>query len=99
MEHGETPEQAALRELSEETGLSGRIDTLIGVTTSPGTLYPSVLLVAYLITNYSGTPQPGDDADDLVFFARHQLPDIAFDTHHSFIRLYYATLAPSAPLP
>jgi len=99
VECGETPEQAAVRELKEETGLEGRIHTLIGVTTSPGTLYPSILLVAYLVTNYSGSPAAGDDACDLAFFSRQHLPDVAFNTHDSFIRLYYSVLAPSSACP
>ena len=94
VESGEAPEQAAVRELREETGLDGRIHTLIGATTSPGTLYPSIMLIAYLVTSYSGSTVAGDDASDLGFFARQHLPDIAFATHNSFIRLYYSAFAP-----
>ena len=93
VECGETPEQAAVRELQEETGLSGRINTLIGVTTGPGTLYKSILLIAYLVTRFSGSAMAGDDACDVDFFDADHLPEIAFGSHHSFIRLYYSTLA------
>ena len=92
IECGETTEQAAIRELREETGLSGRINTLIGVTTSPGTLYKSILLVGYLITCFSGSVTAGDDASAVAFFNRDQMPEIAFESHTSFIRLYYSTL-------
>lgn len=94
VESGETPEQAAVRELQEETGLTGRINTLIGVTTSPGTLYESILLLGYLVTGYSGSAMAGDDASDLMFVEKNQLPDIAFESHLSFIRLYNSILAP-----
>ena len=91
IECGETTEQAALRELREETGLNGQINTLIGVTASPGTLYKSILLVGYLVTHFSGMAEAGDDASDLAFFDRNDLPEIAFESHRSFIRLYYST--------
>lgn len=94
VETGETPERAAVRELQEETGLTGRINTLIGVTTSPGTLYESILMIGYLITCFSGSPMAGDDASDVDFFDNDHLPDIAFESHWSFIRLYHSTLAP-----
>jgi ADP-ribose pyrophosphatase YjhB (NUDIX family) len=94
VESGETPEQAAVRELQEETGLTGRIKTLIGVTAGPGTLYQSILMLGYLVTRYTGSAMAGDDASDLMFVEKNQLPDIAFESHQSFIRLYYSTLAP-----
>ena len=91
IECGETTEQAALRELQEETGLNGQINTLIGVTTSPGTLYRSILLVGYLITHFSGLAVAGDDASAVAFFDHDNLPEIAFESHRSFIRLYFST--------
>jgi 8-oxo-dGTP diphosphatase len=93
VECGETPEQAALRELHEETGLTGRVNTLIGATTSPGTVYKSILLLGYLVIRYSGSAVAGDDASDVNFFKKDHLPDMAFESHRSFIRLYFSTLA------
>jgi 8-oxo-dGTP diphosphatase len=94
VECDETPEGAAIRELKEETGLTGRIHSLIGVTASPGTLYRSILLVGYLVTHFSGSPKAGDDASDVNFFDNDNLPDVAFESHHSFIRIYYSVLTP-----
>ena len=91
VECGETTEQAALRELLEETGLTGRINALIGVTTSPGSLYKSILLVGYLVTHFSGSAKAGDDASAVAFFGRDYLPGIAFESHQAFIRQYYST--------
>jgi len=94
MELGEAPEQAALRELKEETGLSGQIDMLLGISSNPSTLYHSVLMVGYLVKSFSGTLIAGDDADDAGYFHYHDLPDIAFESHKSFIRMYYAVNSP-----
>ena len=93
MELGETPEQAALRELKEETGLSGRIEMLLGVYANPSTSYHSVLMVGYLVKSYTGTLIAGDDAMDIACFHYDQLPEIAFESHLSFIRIYYAAYA------
>ncbi len=89
VELGETPEKAALRELEEETGLAGQIETLLGVSSNPSLLYHTVLMVGYLVTNYTGTLFAGDDADDVEYFHYHELPEIAFESHVKFIRTYY----------
>lgn len=89
MELGETPEQAALRELKEETGLSGKIDMLLGVTSNPSAQYDTVLMAGYFVKDYSGTPEAGDDASDLGFFDPEELPEIAFESHKKFIGLIF----------
>lgn len=89
----ETPEQAALRELEEETGLSGKIQMLLGVTSSASPQYDTVLMVGYLIKEYSGLLEPGDDASDAAYFEYNKLPEIAFQSHMKFIRIYYSAYA------
>jgi ADP-ribose pyrophosphatase YjhB (NUDIX family) len=90
IEIGESPEKAALRELKEETDLSGSIDALLGVTATTSPHYSSILMVGYLVKQYSGTPVAGDDAMEAVFFEQDKLPEIAFDSHQSFVRIFYA---------
>ena len=90
MELGETPEKAALRELKEETGLSGQIDMLLGVSSNPSAQYHTVLMVGYLVIISTGTRIPGDDAVDAARFKYDELPEIAFESHAGFIRMYYA---------
>jgi len=93
MELGESPEKAALRELKEETGLSGRIEMLLGVSSNPSAMYNTVLMVGYLVRHYTGTLIAGDDADDAIHFRYAGLPEIAFESHARFIRMYYASYA------
>ena len=50
-------------------------------------------MIGYLVTTYTGVPAPGDDASDTAFFARNELPDIAFESHRTFIRQVYSTLS------
>jgi 8-oxo-dGTP diphosphatase len=94
MELGEAPEASALRELKEETGLSGQIDMLLGVTSDPSADYDTILMVGYAVKRYSGTPEPGDDASDVAFFHQDDMPEIAFESHRKFVRIYYAAYAP-----
>jgi 8-oxo-dGTP diphosphatase len=90
MELGETPEQGALRELEEETGLIGKIDRLIDVSTSPNPFYITVVLIGYLILKHSGTLIAGDDASDVAYYSYDKLPEIAFESHKHFIEEYYS---------
>ena len=87
MELGETPEAAALRELTEETGLSGAIDCLLGVAATPNAIYDTVLMLGYRVRQFDGQPQADDDADAIGWFDPATLPPIAFDSHRHFIRL------------
>lgn len=88
IELGECPDESALRELREETGLSGKIETLLGVSSNPGMHYDTILIVGYLVKTFSGTVFPGDDASDAGWFDLGRLPDIAFDSHIKFVRKY-----------
>jgi ADP-ribose pyrophosphatase YjhB (NUDIX family) len=93
MELGETPELAALRELKEETGLSGKIEILLGVDSNNSAQYKTVLMVGYLVKSYSGIHKAGDDACELAYFNVNDMPEIAFESHKNFIRIYYAAYA------
>lgn len=93
MELGENPDQSALRELKEETGLSGRIDMLLGITSNVSPVYFTVLMMGYLVKDYTGTLKAGDDAADAAWFHPEELPEIAFESHLKFIRTYYAAYA------
>ena len=93
IELGESPEQGALRELREETGLNGRIDKLLGVTADKSGQYGNVLMVGYLVKRFSGSLTPGDDAADVANFQPEKLPEIAFSSHRHFLEVYYASVS------
>ena len=97
MELGETPEQGGLRELLEETGLNAKIDMLLGVTSNHSTLYETVMMTGFLVRSFHGKLDAGDDADAVSWFAYEDLPEIAFDSHKKFIKLYYCAYANTRP--
>lgn len=85
IELDEMPDEAALRELNEETGLTGTIDSFIGARTTGSALYQSVLLLCYLVRRFSGRPTAGDDADDVQWFKPDHCPRLAFESHRIFL--------------
>ena len=90
IELNETPDEAATRELKEETNLDGVVNCQLGYTCHFNTLYGDVLLLAFLmnIDDYS-TMIAGDDADDAKLFPFNQLPVLAFDSHEKIVQLYF----------
>ena len=90
MELGETSEEAALRELHEETGLRASRVRLIGVSTRQGPVADAILVLGYLIEDWQGDLRPGGDVSDLRFFAKHERPEVPFSVHRELIQLYDA---------
>ncbi len=86
IESDESPEETALRELYEETGISGRIKRLIGVYSEPTETYGRVLLIAYEAEFLDGHPKPGSDTVEVGFFSREEMPDIPFASHNAIIK-------------
>lgn len=79
-ESGESIEEAALRELREETGTEGKIIQLIDVSSEYNPLYGDVLIVTFEAEKTGGTERPGDDASDCRYFPIMSLPKLAFDS-------------------
>jgi 8-oxo-dGTP diphosphatase len=100
VEGHESAEDAALRELAEETGLEGRIAGLIGVYSDPGRdPRGPTCTAAYLIEKTGGHLKAGDDAT----FARFVPVSLARKTGLAFDHdrvladalLFRAALAPA----
>jgi len=90
-EADEEIEEAALRELKEETGLEGEGCTLIDVSNSRNFFYGNLLMVTYLVRSVRGTLQAGDDASDAHYFSLNDLPVLAFPAHERALRLFSGT--------
>lgn len=84
---GEVVEEAAAREVWEETGVTVRVDHLLGVFSSPGN---PVVFVAFAGTALGGTPAPGPEASEVATFPVHGLPALAFDHDDEVIAAWLA---------
>jgi len=82
IEVGETAEEACLRELKEETGVSGEIVKLVGVVRHEDKeVYGDMLIVNYLVRVADEELNPGsDEVQDARFFDIADLP--GYYVHH-----------------
>jgi ADP-ribose pyrophosphatase YjhB (NUDIX family) len=80
IELDETPEEAALREMEEESGMTGRIIDLIGVYYERSEVWGDLLVIMYLVEVTGGELQAGDDAVDARMFTRSEIPNFKFQS-------------------
>lgn len=80
MDHGETSEEAVVREVEEETGLRTEVLDLVGAYTRPGRdPRGHICTLAYRLIVRGGSLRAGDDAANAAFFPLDSLPALAFD--------------------
>lgn len=80
VEHGETVEEAARRELKEETGVTVESQRLVGVYSDPGRdPRGQVVSIAFLMKARAARPTAGDDAAAAEFVADWRSKPLAFD--------------------
>lgn len=91
IEAHESPEQGAIREVYEETGLTVQIDKLFGAFVPPSGANEIILI--YLAKPVCESPIAGDDADDARVFTQDKLPaPIVFKLHQFVIDSHFAGL-------
>lgn len=72
LEHGEDSEEAVIREVWEETGLTIKVEKLLLIKS----FTPDKFILYYLCTIQDGTFQPSDEVSEAGFFSLNNLPDI-----------------------
>jgi len=80
MEIEETPVQAALRELKEETSVTGKAKKLIGVYSNKSDIHGYLVTIIYEVEIVNGAPCAGDDAEEAKLYDVEELPCIAFES-------------------
>ena len=89
VETGESPAEAARRELEEETGLRASGPSLIDVIYQESAFYKtSLLIIGYCFERFQGEIRAADDAEEVHFFEIDSLPPLAFESHRSIIQSY-----------
>ena len=93
MELNETPEDAAVRELKEETNLYGSVVKLLGHCSHFNSVFGDILLLGMemKIDNWK-TLKAGDDASEAAFFNFKDYPPLAFECHKKILNMYIDTL-------
>ncbi len=85
----EHPQQTAVREIREETGLDIRIDGMFDIFMGMDDPRTHAVLILYLARILGGELTPGDDAADARYFDFDEIPsDIAFQAHRDALALY-----------
>jgi ADP-ribose pyrophosphatase YjhB (NUDIX family) len=72
---GEVPEEAAIREVEEETGVKVRLDRMLGVYSQPG---ERVIFIAYAGHAVGGSLEAGEECTEVACFPADALPELAF---------------------
>lgn len=87
MEINLSPEENAIEEMLEETGLLGEVEHFIGWHFGHSPIYERVLSLGFRMRVAGGKLQAGDDALEAVFYPLDRLPPICFTAHRKFINL------------
>lgn len=94
VEVGETTDEAALRELEEETDIRGRQPRLFGASTQPSALSGAVVVLGYRVDEWEGNMTARSDAMDVGLFGHVERPPLAFEAHRELLALYDALDGP-----
>lgn len=87
-EAGESIEDAALRELHEETGLRGRISRLLDVDSYKSRFYGDLLFLTFVVDKSGGKLAAGDDSAQARFWPIHEIPPLAFRSNRHALAAY-----------
>jgi ADP-ribose pyrophosphatase YjhB (NUDIX family) len=82
----EDPARAAERECLEETGLTVRATSVLQVIAGREHPRGADFIIVYAGEIISGEARPGDDADQVEWFDRRQLPNLAFRATETVLR-------------
>jgi 8-oxo-dGTP pyrophosphatase MutT (NUDIX family) len=96
VDRGERVEDAAVREVREETGLEVRLDALLGLYSATG---ETVVLAVYIGTPIGGTLRAADDLTELALFPFADPPEPAFAHDPQILADWLAWRAHGGALP
>ena len=94
LELDETYEEAAIREVREETGLTVRLTALLGIYHNYDMMWPNgdrahTIGAYYTAEILSGEPRVDEESLELRFFSREELPELCFLDHRLAVEAYF----------
>ncbi len=87
IEIDQSPEEAAVVEMLEETGLHGKVTEFLGYYDDTSPIYEKVISFGFLMKPTGGKLQAGDDAAEARYVPFNNLPALAFPSHEHFVNL------------
>jgi 8-oxo-dGTP diphosphatase len=87
---GEDPAEAAARECLEETGLNVRVTRVLDIISGKEHPRGADFIIVYYAQVIDGELRPDDDADAVEWFARGNLPLLAFRATQKVLESFYA---------
>jgi len=87
---GEDPAEAAARECLEETGLSVNVKRVYDIVSGREHPRGADFVIIYEAEIMSGEMQAADDADAVDWFAKNNLPSLAFRATQKVLQSFYA---------
>ena len=90
----ETYEEAALREIREETGLEVQLDSFLGIFHNHNMVWSNgdaahVIAAMYTAHILSGEPRIDEESYELRFFCREELPELFAEDHIASLDAYF----------
>ena len=83
---GEDPAEAACRECLEETNLKIRVTRVLDIYAEKEHAGGADFIIVYRAEVISGKLLAADDADAAAWFSRDDLPELAFEATHYFLK-------------
>ena len=94
VEMNETYEQAALREIREETGLEVKLDSFLGIFHNHDMVWSNgdaahVISAMFSASILSGEPRIDEESYELRFFERDEVPELFAEDHIASLEAYF----------
>ena len=84
----ESIEDAAVRELEEETGVKGKIISLVDVDSCSNYFYGDLIFLTFEAVQIGGSLAPGSDTIAVKYYPVGKIPRLAFDSNTKAVRTF-----------
>lgn len=84
----ESIEDAAMRELEEETGVKGKITSLVDVDSCSNYFYGDLIFLTFEAVQIGGRLAPGSDTVAVKYYPIEKMPRLAFDSNAKAVRTF-----------